>query len=277
MNTELYCQLAAPFAPDDVKWKPQAISGQRCLAIAYVNARAIMDRLDEVLTPAGWQDEYSVLADGSVMCKLSVRLGDDWITKADVGSQSEQPDEGDRMKAGFSDALKRAAVKLGVGRYLYRLPSTWVEYDPQKRAMKHAPKLPDWALPGNKPAIATNALTRPSEPAIGAGTPSKPIATNAVLHAADLADDEDRRINADEEKQLVQLLKSTQANVDRFMKHFGIRSVGSLPARNLPEALEMLRRKAAAGSGGSAATSQAPKAPANGVATPKGTGKGGAT
>jgi hypothetical protein len=49
---------------------------------------------------------------------------------------SEQPDGGDRLKAAFSDALKRAAVKYGVGRYLYRLPSQWVDYDPQRRQFK---------------------------------------------------------------------------------------------------------------------------------------------
>jgi hypothetical protein len=36
---------------------------------------------------------------------------------------------GDRMKAAFSDALKRAAVKLGIGRFLYHVPGQWVDYD----------------------------------------------------------------------------------------------------------------------------------------------------
>jgi hypothetical protein len=34
--------------------------------------------------------------------------------RTDVGSRSEQPDGGDRLKAAFSDALKRAAVKFGI-------------------------------------------------------------------------------------------------------------------------------------------------------------------
>ena len=40
------------------------------------------------------------------------------------------------MKAAFSDALKRAAVKLGVGRYLYRLGGQWVDYDEKAKAFK---------------------------------------------------------------------------------------------------------------------------------------------
>jgi hypothetical protein len=144
---ELTEALAAPFDLREVRFKPAVVSGNRALALAYVDARVIQDRLDRVLGVAGWQDEYECLPDGSVVCRLRLRLGDEWITKMDVGGQSEQPDEGDRRKAAFSDALKRAAVKFGIGRYLYRLPSQWVEYDPQKRQFARSPTLPPAALP----------------------------------------------------------------------------------------------------------------------------------
>src|SRR5262249_62238347 len=85
-------RLAEPFDPDELSWKPGAVSGNRCLALAYVTARAVMDRLDAVVGVAGWQDSYKVLPDGCVMCKLHVCLGDRWVTKMDVGSPSEQPD-----------------------------------------------------------------------------------------------------------------------------------------------------------------------------------------
>jgi hypothetical protein len=55
------------------------------------------------------------------------------LDTTDVGSPSEQPDDGDQLKAALSDALKRAAIKLGIGRYHYRLPRQWVDYDPQAR------------------------------------------------------------------------------------------------------------------------------------------------
>jgi hypothetical protein len=139
--------LAAPFAPSEVRFKPQAVSGNRALAIAYVDARAVMDRLDSVLGVAGWQDSYQLLPDGSVLCRLRCKLGEAWVVKADVGSPSEQPDEGDRHKAAFSDALKRAAVKFGIGRYLYRLPRTWCDWDGQKKCFLRPPQLPAWALP----------------------------------------------------------------------------------------------------------------------------------
>jgi len=138
--------LAAPFDPREVKFKPAVVNGNRALALAYVDARVIQDRLDDVLGVAGWQDEYECLPDGSVVCRLRLRLGDEWITKMDVGGPSEQPDEGDRRKAAFSDALKRAAVKFGVGRYLYRLPSQWVDYDPRKKQFAKTPTLPPSAI-----------------------------------------------------------------------------------------------------------------------------------
>ncbi len=155
--------LAAPFDPREVKFKPAVVNGNRALALAYVDARVIQDRLDEVLGVAGWQDEYECLPDGSVVCRLRLRLGDEWITKMDVGGQSEQPDEGDRRKAAFSDALKRAAVKFGVGRYLYRLPAQWVDYDPRKKQFAKTPTLPPSALP--KPKRVTVPVRLQPEPA----------------------------------------------------------------------------------------------------------------
>ncbi len=153
-------QLAAPFPASEVRWKPQTVSGSRALAIAYIDARAVIDRLDEVLGIDGWTDAYEVLPDGSVVCTLKARIGETWVSKVDVGGPSEQPDEGDRRKAAFSDALKRAAVKLGIGRYLYRLPRQWVDWDPQKRQFVRIPTLPAWALP-SKPQAMNGKPARP--------------------------------------------------------------------------------------------------------------------
>lgn len=144
--------LALPFEESEVKWKPQTVKNNRAMALAYVDARVIMDRLDDVLGVDCWQDTYDILADGSVQCKLRIRVGNRWITKTDVGSPSEQPDGGDRLKAAFSDALKRAAVKFGMGRYLYRLPHQWADYDPVKRQFVNPPRLPAWAMPPKNPA-----------------------------------------------------------------------------------------------------------------------------
>jgi hypothetical protein len=149
MTTEqLLERLAMPFAADEVKWKPQAVKGNRALAVCYIDARLVMDRLDEVFGVGGWKDEYTPLNNGAVLCQLSAKVGGEWVSRQDVGSESEQPDEHDRCKAAFSDALKRAAVKFGIGRYLYRLGHQWCDYDPVKKQFAGRPQLPKWALPG---------------------------------------------------------------------------------------------------------------------------------
>ena len=143
--------LAEYFDPDEVRWKPQSVKGNRALAIAYIDARLVQDRLDSVVGVSGWRTAYRPADGGSVECQLSLRLSGEWITRADVGSPSEQPDDGDRLKAAYSDSLKRAAVAFGIGRYLYRLPHQWVDYDPMTKKFVRTPSLPEWAKPGGRP------------------------------------------------------------------------------------------------------------------------------
>src|SRR5713226_4581179 len=166
--------LAAPFLPTAVRFKPAVVSGNRALALAYIDARVIQDRLDAVVGVLGWQDEYECLPDGSVVCKLRLRLGDEWITKMDVGGPSEQPDEGDRRKAAFSDALKRAAVKFGIGRYLYRLPPVWVDYDEKRKQFAKPPTIPASALP-RKAVLPARAAAAPAEEAPAAKGRQEPL------------------------------------------------------------------------------------------------------
>lgn len=147
-SQKLMLALGDYFDPSEVKWKPQAVKGNKAMAIAYVSARVIMDRLDEVVGPENWKDDYSILPDGDVVCTLSLRINGEWVPKKCVGSPSEQPDGGDRMKASFSDALKRVGIKWNLARYLYRLPMQWVDFDPQRKQFVTPPKLPPWAMPG---------------------------------------------------------------------------------------------------------------------------------
>ena len=127
-------ELAKPFDPNEVELKVQATTQdrKRGMVVAYVDARTVMDRLDAVIGPGNWRDSYYVSTDKEVngkrvvevICVLGVRAqeGGEWIEKQDVG-------EGDTLKAATSDALKRAAVKFGVGRYLYKLPKVWADLD----------------------------------------------------------------------------------------------------------------------------------------------------
>lgn len=171
--------LSAPFDPREIKFKPQMVKNNRALAIAYVDVRLIEDRLDDVLGVENWQDDYEILQDGSVMCRLRIKFGNEWVTKMDVGSPSEQPDVGDRLKAAFSDALKRAAVKFGIARYLYRLPAQWVDYDPAKKQITQLPQLPAFALPRPRaeaaPRVAETPRKTEPQPQVEKKPEQKPV------------------------------------------------------------------------------------------------------
>jgi hypothetical protein len=125
-----------------------------------VDARVVMDRLDDVMGVDGWEDVYTVLPGDQVQCQLTLVIDGKRITKSDVGGESEQPDDGDKRKAAFSDALKRTAVKFGVGRYLYRLPQQWLDFDAQKKQFAPAAlEMARKALAGRKNSGASRETT----------------------------------------------------------------------------------------------------------------------
>ena len=139
-------QLAEPFAPEDIEWRVGSTNADKSkgMALPYITARAQMNRLDNLLGPENWRDEY-VQIPGGFLCGLSIRIDNDWITKWDGGGDSDiEP-----IKGGLSDAFKRAGVKWGLGRYLYDIPIQWVPIEPIGRSYKLSkiPQLPDWALP----------------------------------------------------------------------------------------------------------------------------------
>jgi hypothetical protein len=112
---DLFAALAAPFESHEVRTRTQSNR-----QLHYITARTAMNRLDSVLGPENWWDEY-LPGENSVLCRLTIRMPDgSTLTKADAGGYAGMPDQGDDEKSGFSDAFKRAAVKFGVGRYLYR-------------------------------------------------------------------------------------------------------------------------------------------------------------
>lgn len=112
---ELFQVLCAPFEAEEVKIRSQ--SGRN---LHYVTARTVMNRLDDVLGPNGWWDDYASFRDGA-KCSLTIRMPDgEPVTKHGIGGVTAMNDPSDSDKTGESDALKRAAVKFGIGRYLYR-------------------------------------------------------------------------------------------------------------------------------------------------------------
>jgi hypothetical protein len=97
----------------DMEYKERIQEGR---ILSYIDARQVMDRLDMVVGPENWKDEYALISVEPVVveCKLTI-LG---VTKSDVGYS--EPSSSEPYKSAYSDALKRAAVKFGIGRFLYK-------------------------------------------------------------------------------------------------------------------------------------------------------------
>lgn len=127
-------QLKNPFEPKLVKWTTKG--GKSPTPLAYIDARDVMKRLDDVLGAENYQTKYTAV-DGGFICELSVLIDGIWLVRSDGASKTHiEP-----VKGGISDALKRAANAWGVGRYLYYLPK-WANKD-------NVEKWPKWALPGS--------------------------------------------------------------------------------------------------------------------------------
>ncbi len=148
-----WTQLSAPFAPDDVEWKPGATTRdkKKGLAMAYITARAVQERLDEVFTPGGWKNEFRAGPDGGVICRIYFKTGEvdeagaaEWAWREDGADNTDV----EAVKGGLSNAMKRTGAALGIGRYLYKLPSQWVPLDERGR-FAQTPRIPREYLPGN--------------------------------------------------------------------------------------------------------------------------------
>lgn len=133
MDDILKSALFAPFPNNEIEWRLGSTNSDKTsgIALAYLTARHVMDRLDSTVGPENWQDKYEHHG-ARTMCYLSLRIDGEWITKADGAGDSDVEAE----KGAISDALKRAAVKWGIGRYLYDLGNTWVDIQPAGRSYK---------------------------------------------------------------------------------------------------------------------------------------------
>lgn len=130
-------KLAEPFPDSAISWRvgstnidkktgqPRGEKKPSGIALAYIDARDVQNRLDAVCGVANWSDKYIETEKGRVICTLALRIDGEWVSKSDGAGDSDVESE----KGAISDALKRAAVKWGIGRYLYDMESPWVELE----------------------------------------------------------------------------------------------------------------------------------------------------
>lgn len=169
-------ELAAPFAVQQVSWRVGSTNKKKFdqgnakdrkgQALAYLDSRDVMGRLDEVCGVAGWQSEYIDAGNGKTCCRVGVKLDGEWIWKSSGAGDTAM--EGD--KGAFSDAFKRAAVMWGVGRYLYDVSAPWVTLNEY------------WGIPNEEYAKLEAHLRNYTPRAVGLQTPGENNLAGVLIH-----------------------------------------------------------------------------------------------
>ena len=155
---ELIANLEVPFHPSVIEWRVTNTSkggSPRGQVMPYADQRAYTDRLNTLVTPAGWTRRYTIHTsanferskDQKIVAKVLVTCE---LTIFGLGSHSatgeEWADDDNAATAAEAQSFKRACSCFGLGRYLYYFTGTWVDLDERKRP-KSIPTLADWATP----------------------------------------------------------------------------------------------------------------------------------
>lgn len=126
---EIEEKLKAKFDENEIEFRVGATNSDKTmgLAIAYVQARAIQNRLDEVLGFDNWKTSYREV-NGGYICSLAIKINNEWVSKEDGASSTEF----ESVKGGISNSFKRVASSgFGIGRYLYEAESKWYQIKQQ--------------------------------------------------------------------------------------------------------------------------------------------------
>lgn len=199
-----------------IHWRSQSLNkeGNSAMALAYMDARDVMDRLDAVCGPENWQDSYTESNKGRVICTISICIGDQWVSKSDGAGDTAVEGE----KGGISDAFKRAAVKWGIGRYLYDLPATWADCESYERNGKRFFK--KWTPAGLKKLAAIH----PAAPQVEV----PPVATELIL------------ITDQQRKQLQDAIDAGGHNIVEICQAMKIKSLKAIRAESFDKAMQLI-------------------------------------
>lgn len=122
-------KLKAPFPASAIDVKPGATTerdGQKSgLVLTFIDARAVQERLDEAFG-GEWDFVWEPMPEYGNKLAVKGILRAEGIERQDVGQANGEEEP---YKSAVSDAMKRAAVHFGIGRYLYALPQIWWPMD----------------------------------------------------------------------------------------------------------------------------------------------------
>ena len=142
---ELLTELSKPFPASAVYWRAGSTTRdkKRAQALPYAEPRVYEDRLNAVC-PGLWSVTFKPWGE-RLICELTIG----GLTRSSTGEENDGFAPGTATEA---QAFKRACSKFGLGRYLYDVPISWVEYDDQKKRLVEVPELPVRFLPAPETA-----------------------------------------------------------------------------------------------------------------------------
>lgn len=206
---ELIEKLQAPFKPNEIEWRVQSQGKSNaggkiwCQVLAYVDARALQNRLDEVFTPFGWSDRYEPLGDDFI-CTLTVEHDGKKVSKQNGASKTQV--EG--FKGGISNSFKRVCASgFGIGRYLYDLDVMFTETTTENMS-----KNKDWKRGSFKPKGSNQYITYYWK------IPKLPTKHMPIIDT----------ISQEQGKELRDLAKEKNQSLDLVLKRFKIDRLGEL-------------------------------------------------
>jgi hypothetical protein len=110
-----------PLKEHEIQCRAQSVKKNGWAVLLYKDARCDMNILDETVGVFGWKKDFQLI-NNSLFCTVSIKNEGEWISKQDVGSESNTEAE----KGQASDAFKRACFNWGIDRELYTAPFIWI-------------------------------------------------------------------------------------------------------------------------------------------------------
>lgn len=136
-------KLSEPLPVEQIEFRVQSINnGGYATILAYKNARADQQRLDDVVGALNWKREHTL---NNHNCSVSIWCADkkEWVSKEDTGTASNA----DAEKGLASDSFKRACFNWGIGRELYSYPVISIKLnDDEWEKMQGKPNRATWHL-----------------------------------------------------------------------------------------------------------------------------------
>ena len=123
MSIDFLAALSKPLKGNQIEFRVSRKVRGGSFLLAYKDAGADMNRLDEAVGPLNWKREH-VRDNHNCVVSIWDETKGQWVGKEDTGTESKT----DAQKGLASDSFKRACFNWGIGRELYDYPDIYIKH-----------------------------------------------------------------------------------------------------------------------------------------------------